>query len=292
MSNPFPRLLQITRLAALFTISTGSSLGNETLTLEFQNGSANGYSGCEDICIRHDNPDFHFFGWPLGVDLGGGNDAQIQSLVKFNDIFGNTAARIPLGSNIVSAKLRVYSGNPGNAPRFHRALRSWSKPSATWNSPFLSNNATAGIQGDDIECTSQFLSFGAGNIPTGFHDFEITSFVQQWSNGTPNHGIAWLAGGYDAYTVYPSETEQLNQRPKLIVSFTAPLTGDVLLHEAVELNFATEQGTLYQIQVSDDIASWADLGTSILGDGNRHSMFERKFGSRRFFRVHAVPVSN
>ncbi len=267
---------------ALFTADAG------TVVVEFQNGDANGYMGCRDVNLRNPDPNTNYnHSLRIGADLGGTGQSVIHGLIKFEGIFGGGDNQIPLGAVIISAKLVGYSLNSGNGPNLHRVLAGWQEDTATWNNPFVSHNQRGGIQADDIECTSAHISYGPAKLPTGQRTFDITAFVQAWSAGAPNHGVAWLPTGYDAYTIVSSEYGVVAQRPKLVVVYEKPATDStgLTIHRAVELDFATEANAQYQIQISDDMLTWKNHGSPIAGDGTRHSFFERVTRERRFYRI-------
>ena len=255
--------------------------------LEFQNGDANGYSGCQDISIRNPDADLSYIGAPIGADLGGGAQIKIQSLVRFDEIFGDGATQIPTGSTILSAELHVHADNPGDIPVFHQVLKAWKKEDATWNNPFERNNDVGGIQTDNVESAALGISFGSGRFSRGPRVFDITGFVRLWNAGTPNWGFAWLGGGSDAYTVRASEHATVETRPKLVVTFTSPADSEslLLIHKAVELEVDAKAGNDYQLQVSANGQVWSDLGPVIDGDDRSHSIFERITSTRRFYRM-------
>lgn len=192
----------------------------EVKVLEFQNG-VSGYTGCQDAIIVQQDPD-EVLTWSfIGVDLPSSH-SELHSLVRFDSILGTGSRRIPPGSKIISARLIVQCNNPGNPPRFHRILIPWTKSSATWNTPFHAGNATPGIQPDGVETSSLGISYGSGTLSMGFQELDITTMVQEWSNGLPNWGFAWLPTGYNAFTVDTSESTTILNRPKLSVTFSPP----------------------------------------------------------------------
>lgn len=282
-----PRSLKVLFVANIIgmTLSFITCASAQTV-VQFQNGDANGYDGCNNISIRNPDANANHFGNTIGAD----GQSQIQSLVQFDKIFGNGNNQIPFGSKILSAELQVFSDNPGNIPSFSIVLKSWNKLTATWNNPFNQHNNIGGIQTDNVESSAVRKSFGSGSYPTGSRTFQITEFVQAWSDGTPNLGFAWLAGGDDAYTVRSSEHPTVMTRPKLVVTFQAqPVSASALrIHNAIEVEFDTKVGSNYQLQVSGNTLLWSDLGNPIVGDGHSRSIFERQTSMRRFYRVQTI----
>ncbi len=283
-----PKLPAVAVIAVWAWVTAFSSAVADTIVVEFQNGDANGYMGCRDVNLRNPGPNTNYLdGRRVGADLGGPGQSAIHGLIKFEGIFGERDNQIPMGAVIVSARLIGYSLNSCNGPNLHRVLAEWRDDTATWNNPFVSRNRMGGIQADDIESTASHASYGPAKLPTGWRTFDITPFVQAWSDGAPNHGVAWLPTGYDAYTIVSSEYGVVAQRPKLVVEYERLATAPTVLtiHQAVELDFVTEANALYQIQVSNDMVTWKDHGSPIVGDGARHSFFERVTGERRFYRI-------
>ena len=113
----------------------------------FQEG-VSGYSGTQDTFLEENTPDSTHDESLVKVE----NDPpQVQhALIRFDNIFGNGAGQIPLGSIINSATLTVEVDNvsaAGAQIRLHRMLVTWDE-SATWNS------MTNGIQADDVEAVA------------------------------------------------------------------------------------------------------------------------------------------
>ncbi len=66
------------------------------------------------------------------------------------------------------------------------------------------------------------------------------------------------------------------------------LTGEASsrIYTAVELEFPTEVGRIYQVQGSQDLEEWEDIGDKILGNGEPYQLFQStRTEDRKFFRV-------
>ncbi len=66
------------------------------------------------------------------------------------------------------------------------------------------------------------------------------------------------------------------------------LTGEasISIYTAVELEFPTEVGRIYQVQSSEDLEEWEDMGDKILGNGEHYQLFRStRTEDRKFFRV-------
>ena len=58
----------------------------------------------------------------MDIDDPVGSGQHVQALVRFDNIFGSGQNRIPSGSNILSATLRLNVFNSGNQIQLHRSL--------------------------------------------------------------------------------------------------------------------------------------------------------------------------
>lgn len=74
-----------------------------------------------------------------------------------------------------------------------------------------------------------------------------------------------------------------------IFKITDSVTNPVLnlnIHQAVELEWPTVSGVVYQIQESTDLETWVDVGDPITGDGTAMSkLFSIKGRSKNFYRI-------
>jgi hypothetical protein len=159
-------------------------------------------------------------------DSGGSNESQV--LIQFTNLFGTTAGRIPLGSQIQDAELTLDSNNPGAGGKMHRMLASWSNAS-TWNT------MVNGTQANDIEARAGFES-QVGSIaltPVVPVDerlqVNVSRDVEAWSLGAANNGWAILPwpGGTDGWAFAPSEASNIDDRPSLTVRWFPPSPGNV-----------------------------------------------------------------
>ncbi|WP_254512720.1 DNRLRE domain-containing protein [Anatilimnocola floriformis] len=196
-------------------------------TTSFQNGAdvGNGaYAGTADIQISQANPATAYPTGATAEGLGvvGSATAASQTLLRFDNIFGNGPGQIPLGSIITSAYLDLDVNNDGNGPVFRRMLTGWDANTSTWNS------LTNGIQADDIEARSTFgstLNNAAGTGATtgvGTVSVGVTTDLQAWSNGAANNGWAimpFAASASDEIRFSASEAVTLADRPKLRIEW-------------------------------------------------------------------------
>src|ERR1043165_3485221 len=61
---------------------------------------------------------------------------------------------------------------------------------------------------------------------------------------------------------------------------------------AIELNFLSETGKVYQLQVSSNLSSWTDFDLPIFGDGNQlWKLYSARMPERNFYKLtNAVPI--
>ena len=191
------------------------------VTLTFQDG-VGAYAGTLDTYLR---------GAASSTSYGSSTTMSIDSsdssypahgLLRFDGIIGTAASQIPPGSAITSATLSFQVANAGSGFNLHRMLTAWSEAS-TWSS------LGSGISANNVEASSTITaSIGANtddfNVTIGLKTMTVTSDVQAWLGGSPNHGFALLpfpagANGVDFYT---SDWSSATQRPKLSVTFVPP----------------------------------------------------------------------
>ena len=189
--------------------------------ISFQQG-ADGYSGTVDTEI-----------WALAVNTilesnpNASSDAdndggESQVLLRFDEIIGSGAGQIPARATVHSAKLIVSAFDEGNTVNLHRMLVPFGR-AATWNS------LVSGVSADGLEASRHKDSFTFGKIAANSSAiiFEVTDTVQAWVSGEANHGWVFLNTGGNGWDFYTSEFENVAQRPKLVVDFTAPSGGSL-----------------------------------------------------------------
>jgi hypothetical protein len=185
-------------------------------TLSFQTG-ADEYNGTVDVEIWAVSPNTCLEGNPNASTDADNDGGESQILMKFEDIIGDGAKRIPPKSTIHSAQLIVSAFDEGSTVHLHRMLVPWKKTS-TWNS------LVAGVTADGLEASKQKDGFTFGKISasTSAIPFDVTDTVQAWVNGKPNHGWVFINTGGNGWDFYTCEFDDIKQRPKLVIEFTPP----------------------------------------------------------------------
>jgi len=236
-------------------VGTGPASGTQ---LVFQNGVSpeTSYAGTADTEIRLSDPDADLGGdGSINVDGADGGGA-VHGLIRFDDIFGTGPGQVAPDAPIATATLTLEISNAGSTMHVHRMLIPWSE-SDNWNT-FDGD----GIQGDDVEATSDYLSTPSG---TGTMNVDVTAAVQAWqADPSSNHGWVILPTGTNGMDFYSSESGTVAIRPKLTVTLDdaapsgVPLTQPGLNRVVVEA-FDGENGTGNKIdETTVDI--WHNVG--------------------------------
>jgi hypothetical protein len=210
------------RAAQVRPITGVFPLDAPVLTTLFRQG-LNGYAGCADTVVRADAPGADNSATttlPCDLDIGSASagNQPAQVLIRFSNLFGSAAGQVPVGAQIISAKLIVWTGTGANDDSadlmsLHRMLVPWSEAD-TWNS------LTGGVTANDSEAAG---TAGFSHTPTLTNApaiFDVTSDVAAWLAGATNHGWAFLPGGTDGWNLLSSENATASKRPTLEIAYT------------------------------------------------------------------------
>ncbi|MEO0969129.1 MAG: lectin-like protein, partial [Cyanobacteria bacterium J06639_18] len=169
-------------------------------TLTFQQG-VNGYNSTVDTQL-------HGYHWTTsygnatslnvdGEDLG----YPVQTLIRFEDIFGTQTGQIALDSNINSAFLELDVSDPGSSFKVHEILKHWSD-NITWKDW---DNYDNGVSTNGVEASSTAVAT-TGLVSTGILRIDVTESLKSWqANPTTNYGWAFLSTGTDGVDFDSSE---------------------------------------------------------------------------------------
>ncbi|MBI4601843.1 MAG: DNRLRE domain-containing protein [Planctomycetes bacterium] len=187
-----------------FTVSATDAVGLLDATLYVGKAPRTVTFGPADSADAHftaDQPSTNFgSSTTLRID---GQTPHAHAVIKYPYMFGSGAGNVPPGSTISSATLEVSVSNAGNVMNVYRLTEDWIEADVTWSQrmagvPWTSpgadgpySNAGTALSGD---CTA-----------TGLRTIDITQFVQEWSNGSPNYGIVLTDGGADGVEFSSSE---------------------------------------------------------------------------------------
>lgn len=186
-------------------------------TVKFQQGF-NAYTGTIDTYISNAFPLTNFSGGTLMVNpnsLTVVSNAELHSLIKFDNIFGDGA--IPFGSNISAANL-VLSGLTGSGNVYlYESLIPWNN-AATWNNSFGGDGVDAG---DTSPLMSKFTF-----VPFGLNTLDVTSSVESWVSGGPNYGWVLLPGPGSNGAIFGSSEK--GAAPYLTVALDLSATVEII----------------------------------------------------------------
>ncbi|MDX1962897.1 MAG: DNRLRE domain-containing protein [Pirellulales bacterium] len=221
------RKISLENLEERFALSTTST---------FQEG-VDGYMGTADTQLLQANaaaPQGATAGILIDFTDANANNAG-HGLLRFDNIFGNGAGQVPLGSRIISARVEFTTFNGGDGGQLYRVLNAWDESTATWDS------FTDGLANDGIELnTVSFAHVGNASrnadAPNGVvYPAFVTEDVQAWSDGTANHGwgfIPW-ASGTDGWEFRTKEHGTVTQRPRLVVEWEPAGTNFITFQNGV-----------------------------------------------------------
>ncbi len=154
-------------------------------------------------------------GLEINVD---GQTPHAHGLMKVPALIGGGSGQVPAGAIITSASLQVNCVNAGNTLRLFRLTESWVEDQATWNE--RATGSAWGAPGADGAASNTGDPLAGDCGVTGLRPFDITTFVQDWSNGAPNHGIVFVESGTDGVDFSSSESAS---SPVLTVIYKSPM---------------------------------------------------------------------
>ena len=175
----------------------------------FQQGNA-GYNSAHDMWVHSSIPNE---ATSATTYLNGGAGRQV--LLRYDNIFGTGAGRVPPGATILSAKLSLLVGGDRSRDTFslHRLLVPWTDASS-WNT------LGAGVSTDDTEAASAAEFETIPNVAVTPSVFDVTSAVQAWSDGAAsNYGFMLHAPGTDMAQFLSSEYGVAADRPVLEITY-------------------------------------------------------------------------
>ena len=142
-------------------------------------------------------------------DTVGGQTGAMQTVLRFEDIFGAGPGRIPAHAQILSAQLELEVNDGGPSLDFHRILQAW-QDSATWDS--FQN----GIQTDGVEAERQ-PDVQSGRVTGPVLRLDVTTSVQAWlDDPSTNYGWVLLSNSDDGVGFRSADG---NGPPRLTVTY-------------------------------------------------------------------------
>jgi hypothetical protein len=140
-------------------------------------------------------------GASINVD---GQTPHAHGLLKFPTLVGDSQGQVPAGSIVTSATLQLNCTNAGHVMRLYRLTESWVENQATWTE--RAPGLPWGAAGADGALSNAGVSIDGDCTAAGQRLVDITSFVQQWANGLPNHGVVITDSGTDGIDFGSSES--------------------------------------------------------------------------------------
>ena len=150
------------------------------------------------------------------------------AILRFDDLLVQRAGRVPPGSTITTAKLRVVTGREGrgHGARVHRLK----KPIAFKD---VVNTLLKDTEGDRFEIIAASNASVGGPalqpvVEPGPIELDVTADVQAWAAGMANHGWAFLPwpNGTDGWGFLKPDCPDLADRPSLTVTYIPPVIGN------------------------------------------------------------------
>jgi hypothetical protein len=173
-----------------------------------------GYTGTVDTWLNSASASTSYrTATSLQVDSSGGAATE-QTVVRFDDIFGNGPGQIPTDATIQSATLTMHLTNTGNAPTLHRMKQTWAD-TATWTT------SGAGIQTDGVEAVAAADAVFAHAAPTNVsYAVDVATSIAAWKLA-PSSNFGWLIQPTGSDGVFFASAEQpvAAQRPRLDVTY-------------------------------------------------------------------------
>ncbi|MBP7148345.1 MAG: DNRLRE domain-containing protein [Acidobacteria bacterium] len=223
-------------------------------TVTFRQGE-NGYTGVKDTFLQQSSPGTNNgsaanLNWDADDPNGTGYD--VYTLVRFNNIFGNGAGQVPLGSQITSASLSYVVYNNGGDGTMHEVLVTWDSATATFSS-FCGGACTEGTQ------------FGpqVGTAPASsatLMSADVTATVQDWSDGGTNLGWFIQTAATDGVDVRSSDYTTVSERPLLTIRYNeGPPSSNLVRQPYLQMVTPTSMTVAWRTDTATD--SRVEYGT-------------------------------
>lgn len=204
VSPPNQSVSNMTAVSFSGSASAAAGLASATLYVGGppQSVSFSGTAKVEDTQITADQPTVNN-GSALSLNVDG-QTPHAHGMIKFPTLIGSSSAQVPAGALITSATLRLNCTNAGHMMRLYRLTEDWVEGQATWNQRSSSNAWSS--PGADGAASNTGVALNGDCTATGQRQIDITSFVQEWSNGSPNYGIVLVDSGTDGIDFGSSES--------------------------------------------------------------------------------------
>ena len=247
--------------------------GTASLLATFQEGVSS-YAGTLDTYILENTLTTSYgtetsFGWDTDDPATSGK--LKVGLLRFDNIFGDGAGLVPVGSTIISATLQYYVSNTGVAADVNEVLVDWSE-AETWNS----FGGDAGVQADEY---GNSLGQTTGTTSTGSKTLSVTASVTSWAaSPSANKGWVFRQGGTDGVDVSSRENTTTTNRPKLSIRYIPPPPGPTITTSGALTAFSSQPGvpsaaqtyTVGGSNLTEDILITPPTGFELSTDGSNY----------------------
>ncbi|MDH4064604.1 MAG: DNRLRE domain-containing protein, partial [Acidobacteriota bacterium] len=230
-----------------------------TTTVSYQQG-VNGYGGTVDGSADFYSPSSAYPN-SRSVWVEGYGVYPSGMLLRFDNLVGTGAGQIPPGATVTSASLQVQqtTGGPTSGGlSAYRVVTPWDDKDS-WMSMATSG---PGLQFDGVEAASAADASVGGLGSSGTRTLSgsgLKESVQAWVNSQPNNGWILFQNTSNALKLATSEHWTTANRPKLTVTYQAPvstttLTGAGVTIAVVDSGLTLSDGTA-RVKTSRDFTT-------------------------------------
>ncbi|MBN2474802.1 MAG: tandem-95 repeat protein [Pirellulales bacterium] len=247
-----------------YTVSDGHG-ACDTAQVRVGVGTEVGRDDPADTFVDYAGVTFNNADSPELLVAGEGNGREVQTLLRFENLFGPEAGQIPEGAWIDRASLELQITNPGQAIRVHRMLGPW-QDTDTWSS------LGEGIQTDDVEAAA-VADTTSGSVGAGRLTIDVTTSLRFWSDhGDMDFGWVLLPTGADGVDFCSSEGDV---PPHLQVRYVAPAdaAGAEVVARHVFYNHSAFDGNRVMADAGDDEAIAAEKQALLPGETARFANY-------------------
>ncbi|WP_265594626.1 Ig-like domain-containing protein [Haloferula sp. BvORR071] len=160
-----------------------------------------------------------------GLDVGE-TSPDINGILRFDNLFGSAPGQIPVGATIVKAELVITTAVADNAqsPGPWVVDRLLFPVDSTTNYIQMTQGSNAGVRG--LSSRSPLAGFG-NNAQGDVQSADVTQYLRIWAAdanpNTANMGFTiYDASTSDGWNFCTSGNDDVNKRPKLVVSYVMP----------------------------------------------------------------------
>lgn len=240
----------------------------------FQQGAAN-YAGQEDTVLYSREPDVNFgTEGSISPDQQDANGVR-QGLVRFNNIIGSDPGQIPLGAQIISAKLTFNVVNDSNSAMqmsAYRMLTDWSESTSTWNS-FGEIGGVQASEGESSDLPPDGILYDADTSelsPTAGL-FDVTRSLEYWVSGAENYGWMIESAATNGWDFRTKESAQ-ELRPMLRVEYEVPGTPQFQILNTSLVHAEGNTGTttaIIEVARAGSISGAASINYTVAAGGTK-----------------------